>query len=180
MGESLEEIKLHLKYSPLLTIALAVLITTLSFLQPENAVEKYGLALQVAFVQPWRFVTNHFVHAGATHFTMNLLGLVFLGGILENAGVKRKHMLQGILMAMVFSDLFVLISQAIEPSIVVGFSGTIYGFISMMVSIVGWRGVLVFAILFFGFGALTRGPNIAWSGHIGGFVGGLLVGEKHR
>ncbi|KXA94478.1 hypothetical protein AKJ36_02830 [candidate division MSBL1 archaeon SCGC-AAA259I07] len=66
-------------------------------------------ALQVAFVEPWRFVTNHFVHAGATHFMMNFLGLVFLGGILENAGVKRNHMLQGILMAMVFSDLFILI-----------------------------------------------------------------------
>lgn len=180
MRKSLEDIKLNLKYSPCLTFMLAGFITVLFLLQPEDSVMKYGLAIQVAFEEPWRFVTNHFVHAGATHFMMNFLGLVFLGGILENAGVKRIHILQGILMAMVFSDLFILISQTIRPSIVVGFSGIIYGFIGLMVSIVGWRGVLALAILFFGFGILIMGPNIAWSGHIGGFIGGLILGGKHR
>ena len=177
MKKSLEDIKRDLEYSPSLTIGLAILITLLFSLQPEGAVEKYGLAMEALPSEPWRLVTNHFIHFDPSHFLKNALGLVFLGGILENAGLKKKHILLGVFMAMIFSDLAILTSQSINPSIVTGFSGIVYGFIGMMKSVVGWKGILGLAIVFFGFGVLMSGSNIAWSGHIGGFIGGLIVGE---
>lgn len=178
MKKKIKDIKRELKYSPSLTIGLMIFITILFFLQPEDAALKYGLTIKAVSAEPWRLITSHFVHLGESHFLMNALGLIFLGGILENAGVKRKHMLQGIVMALVFSNLFILMSQIVRPSLVIGFSGIVYGLIGMMVSIVGWRGVLGLAVLFFGFGILTAGGNIAWSGHIGGFIGGLIIGRE--
>ena len=178
MKKSLEDIKRDIKYTPFLTVILMVFITVLFFLQPEGAVERYGLALRAILAEPWRLVTNHFVHFDVSHFMMNALGLVFLGMLLENAGMKRKHILGGILLAIVFSDLFILFSQTIRPSLVAGFSGIVYGFIGMTRSIVGRKGVLGLAFLFFGVGALISGSNIAWSGHIGGFIGGLILAEN--
>ena len=178
MKKSFDDLKRDLKFSPTLTILLTIFITVLFFLQPEEAPEKYGLAIEVVLVEPWRLITNHFIHFSTGHFLMNAMGLIFLGGILETAGMERRYMVGGIVLAMIFSDLFILFSQTLSPSLVAGFSGIVYGYIGMMRYVVGRKGVLGLAILFFGFGIVTSGSNIAWSGHIGGFIGGLILGEE--
>ncbi|MFP4005782.1 MAG: rhomboid family intramembrane serine protease [Candidatus Hadarchaeia archaeon] len=178
MNKKLQNLKLELKYSPILTIGTTILITIIFLFQPENAVDKYGLTLKLISKEPWRLITNHFVHIDESHFLMNAIGLIFFCGILENTGVKRNHIIQGIIYSVIFSDLFVLSSQLIRPSIVIGFSGVVYGLIGMMILLLDWRGILGLVIIFFGLGALMMGSNIAWSGHLGGFIGGLILGNR--
>lgn len=177
MKKYLEDVKRKLEWYPTLTILLAFLITVFFILQPENAVYKYGLSLRIVLEEPWRLFTCHFIHLSETHYLMNVLGIILIGSLLEYTGTLRKHILLGIVTAILTTDAAILIVQTIQMSIVGGFSGVIYGFVGMMVSVVGWRGMVALGALFFGFGLLMLEQNIAWSAHVGGFIGGLIVGK---
>lgn len=185
MSNRLEKTSSKLKWYPVVTIFFVILTTLAFFLQPENAAEKYGMALPLIRSEPWRLITSHFVHAGSTHFLSNLIGLVFFGTILEQAGMEKKKMVLGILVALFTTTLFTVYSQifgylvfSVGFPLVVGFSGIIYGLIGLMSSLMGRKAVVAFVLLFFLFDILMMRTNIAWSAHIGGLVGGLIVGKR--
>lgn len=175
--EFLENVKRKLEWYPTLSVLLAILITVIFLSQTREAVQRYGLFWGFVPGEPWRLVTCHFIHSGKEHFLMNALGIIVLGGLLELTGVKRKHILLGMVMAMITADITTLGVQMVKPSIVVGSSGIIYGFVGMLISIVGWGGMIALGAVFFGYGPLLLGQNIAGSAHIGGFLGGLIIGK---
>ncbi len=177
MKEFLKKLKNWLEWYPTLSILLTITITIIFLSQPPEAVYEYGLFWGFVPEEPWRLVTSHFIHIEETHFLMNALGVIILGGLLELTGVKRKYILLGIGMSIITTNIAILAVQIFRPSIVGGFSGVIYGFVGMLVSIVGWGGIIALGAWFFGFGFLFLGENIAWSAHIGGFIGGLIVGK---
>jgi len=185
MVSKFRKIKRELKWYPLVTILFIVLTTLAFFLQPENAVEKYGMALPLLASEPWRLITSHFIHGGVAHFFSNLVGLLFFGTILEQAGVEKKMIVLGILFTIFSTSLFTVYSQIFRYAVfsggiplVVGFSGVVYGLIGMMSALVGRKTVIAFVVLFFLFDILMMRTNIAWSAHIGGLVGGLIVGKR--
>lgn len=177
MNGILESIKRKLKWYPTLSVFLAILVTIFFILQPQNAVIKYGLSWGTVLREPWRLITCHFIHIGETHYLMNTLGIIIIGSLLEYGGLKRKHILLGIGFSILTTDLFALFVQIFRPSIVGGFSGVIYGFVGLMIVMVGWGGIIALGSLFFGIGILTLGSNIAWGAHLGGFIGGLIIGK---
>lgn len=175
----------ELKWYPAVTIFFIILTTLAFFLQPENAIEKYGMSLPLLKSEPWRLITSHFIHAGTTHFFSNLIGLMFFGTILEQAGVEKKMIVLGILFTIFTTSLFTVYSQIVRYAIfssgfplVVGFSGVVYGLIGLMSSLVGRKTIIAFVALFFLFDLLTMKTNIAWSAHIGGLIGGLVIGKR--
>ncbi len=187
MANKLKNIIRELKWYPSVTIFFIILTSAAFFLQPENAVEKYGMALPLLKSEPWRLLTSHFIHGGMTHFFSNLIGLLFFGTILEQAGVEKKMIVLGILFAIFTTSLFTVYSQIFRYAIfssgfplVVGFSGVVYGLIGLMSSLVGRKAILAFVALFFLFDILMMRTNIAWSAHIGGLVGGLVIGKRIR
>ncbi len=59
-------------------------------LTPEHVVEKAFAVIPSAWWQLWRYATFQFLHGGLLHLLFNMLGLYFLGMILEGAwGAKR-------------------------------------------------------------------------------------------
>ena len=83
-------------------------------------------------VQPWRFVTYQFMHAGMVHLLMNMLGLYFLGPTLEKFWGSRRF-LSFYLGCGIVGGLFYILLAAIgflPGGVLVGASGAILGMLA--------------------------------------------------
>lgn len=184
MSGRIRSLKKKLEWYPTLTLSLALLIIALFSLQPsdpELAFERYGLYIGAIINQPYRLLTNHFIHYGSEHLILNTLFLLFFGMRLEYlGGVKKSDLLAGVLVSMMTADLGVFISQIVfGPTLVAGFSGVVFGFLGMHLFVTdSWWGMVGLGAWYVGVMFLfTWGSNIAWGGHIGGFVGGLIAAD---
>lgn len=136
--------------------------------------------------EPWRLFTSMFLHFGIIHLAVNMYGLFNLGKILESPlGVPRfllVYFLCGVLagLASLFFNLY---------SISAGASGAIFGLYGYLLTaeILGSLNdreklgtVIVNFIVFVVINAfVTAQFSVDLSGHIGGFVGGVLLGLCH-
>lgn len=136
----------------------------------------YGPA--VAFGEWYRIVTVGFLHSGFLHVTMNLLALFVLGRLLEPAlGSIRFGVL--FFVSLIAGSLGVML---LDPGqLTVGASGAIFGLLGASVIAVRARGL---SLMDTGVGPLLMLnlvitfaiPGISIGGHLGGLVGGFLVG----
>lgn len=135
----------------------------------------------IAYGQYWRLLTAMFLHIGTVHLFFNSYALYIYGPIVESLFGKAKFIVVYIVSGLTGS----LLSYMFSLSISAGASGAIFG---LMGSLLYFRqrnkdvfkrvfGPRLFVIigfnLFFGF-ASTGIDN--W-GHIGGLIGGYLVGN---
>jgi len=133
----------------------------------------------------WRLFTNTFVHVGAVHLLMNMIGLWQIGLLVErllgNAGYLVTYLLAGLAGS--------LTSMAVHPfTVSAGASGAIFGIYGALVSyLLRHRGSVPrqalsalqsTAITFVGFNLFfgLRVKGIDMAAHSGGFVGGAIVG----
>jgi rhomboid protease GluP len=128
----------------------------------------------------WRFLTVGFVHIDLIHLIMNVLALLSLGSLLERSyGALQVGavLLTGIL----FGSLFV---YAVSGNILlVGMSGGIYALLALMIVFFFETGIIaqpavrtqLFRLAMINL-ILNFLPQVSWLGHLGGFVGGLLMG----
>lgn len=135
----------------------------------------------IAYGQYWRLLTAMFLHIGIAHLFFNSYALYIYGPIVESLFGKAKFIVVYLVSGLTGS----LLSYMFSLSISAGASGAIFG---LMGSLLYFRqrnkdvfqrvfGPRLFVIigfnLFYGF-ASTGIDN--W-GHIGGLVGGYLVGK---
>jgi membrane associated rhomboid family serine protease len=126
----------------------------------------------------WRVVTSGFLHISWEHFFSNMLALLVLGLLLGNAlGAARFAAIY--LGSLVAGGLFVLLFS--PDSLTVGASGAVFGLAGAGL-VVAWRQRRwLFLILVVGW-AVTNllftisTPGISIAGHIGGLLGGALLG----
>jgi len=135
--------------------------------------------------ESWRLFTNTFVHVGAVHLLMNMVGLWQIGLLVErllgNAGYLVTYLLAGLAGS--------LTSMAIHPfTVSAGASGAIFGIYGALVSyLLRHRGSVPrqalsalqsTAITFIGFNVFfgLRVKGIDMAAHSGGFVGGAIAG----
>ena len=125
----------------------------------------------------WQLVTSMFTHIEVWHLAGNMIALYFIGPQLEAAIGRLRFLalylvsgLAGSAMVLWFSD---------DQVQTVGASGAIFGLMGallVMVVKVGGNvsqiGLLLLANLVITFSV----PGISWQGHLGGFVGGVLIG----
>ncbi|MCJ8313675.1 MAG: rhomboid family intramembrane serine protease [Saccharospirillaceae bacterium] len=122
-----------------------------------------------------------FLHGGLGHILANTFGLLICGGILRLSYSKSQLLIIIILGTLVSGLLTWLISS---PAIVIGASGLVFCFISMLLanaffkpSILTWAQALL--CLFFYSGALLSllvvQQGISWAGHFSGVVAGVLL-----
>ena len=133
----------------------------------------------------WRLFTNMFVHVGAVHLLMNMIGLWQIGLLMErllgNAGYLVTYLLAGLVGS--------LTSMAVHPlTVSAGASGAIFGIYGALVSyLLRHRGgvprqalsaLQSTALTFIGFNVFfgLRVKGIDMAAHSGGFVGGALAG----
>ena len=149
------------------------------------------LGLQtVTFLQhPWTIVTNLFMHGNIWHILFNMITLYFFGTFLIRLVGTRDFLLiyflggiAGNLVFMLFAYFNILTSVF---SIVIGASGAIFALGGALAVLTPKLRVFVFPIpvpmplwvaVIGGFVILIFAAGVAWQGHLGGLLFGLLAG----
>lgn len=126
----------------------------------------------------WRLITAGFLHSGWLHVGFNMYLLYVIGRELELAiGSGRFGAIY--LTALLWGSAGALMQTSVAP--IVGASGAVFGIVgATMVELrrrgfdpfSGGLGALVVINLVIGF---LPGFHIAWGGHIGGLIGGVLA-----
>ena len=132
----------------------------------------------------WRFITCHFIHADFFHFIMNAYALYYLGNFFES-GLGTFPFLFLVGMSMILSALMCYsagyISEKHNYTITLGASGIVYGFFGAIVGLAlisfDYYGYLLEAyasVIIINFAYTFLNSHISKTGHIGGFLGGML------
>ncbi len=131
----------------------------------------------VAEGQWYRLVTAMFLHGSVIHIAFNMLSLWWIGGPLEAALGRARYIAVYGVSGLAGSALTYLIAAPNQPSL--GASGAIFGLFGATAVLIrrlnhDMRPVIALLVinLIFTFGW----SNIAWESHIGGLVGGVVIG----
>jgi membrane associated rhomboid family serine protease len=125
----------------------------------------------------WQPVTSMFTHVELFHIGFNMLALWILGPQLEMVLGRIRFLALYLLSGLVGSATVYLLSPEFTPTL--GASGAIFGLMAALLvvarkqhadisQLMVWIAINV-AITFFG------RSSISWQGHLGGFVGGLVL-----
>jgi membrane associated rhomboid family serine protease len=137
----------------------------------------------------WQLGTVMFTHVEVWHIGFNMLALWVLGPQLEMAIGRARFLALYLLSGLAASALVYWASPEYET--VVGASGAIFGLMGALLVVVlkvhgDVRSVLIWIGLNFVITFWFRG-SISWQGHLGGFLGGVLIAvilvyapRKHR
>lgn len=145
-------------------------------------------------VEPYRFLTAAFLHAGFLHLAVNMYALWIIGSVLEPMLGRWRYLTLYVLSAVGGSVGVLLLASPTDDSWfipVVGASGAVFGLfaaIGLTLRRYGRDATQIVVLLainaVIGF---MPGFNIAWQAHLGGLVtGAALVGvylyapKKHR
>lgn len=147
------------------------------------------LGLQPAsFLQrPWTILTNLFVHGDIWHLLFNMLTLYFFGSFLTRLLGTRILLIIYFLGGILGNILFMLLGD--PYSVAIGASGAIFALGGVLTVLAPKLRVIVFPIpvpiplwiaIIGGFIIMSFLPNIAWQGHLGGLILGLIAGVLLR
>ncbi|WP_110240642.1 rhomboid family intramembrane serine protease [Nocardioides gilvus] len=124
----------------------------------------------------WQVLTSGFTHLEIIHIALNMIGLWFVGPVIEQA-IGRIRFL-GVYFLSLFAGSASVLWLADPQSSTLGASGALWGLIGAML-LLAWRVggnvrqllilLAVNAVFTFTF------PGISWQGHFGGLAGGLLA-----
>ena len=125
----------------------------------------------------WQLVTSMFTHVEPLHLAANMIALWFLGPQLEAALGRLRFLALYLLSGLAGSAMILWFTG--DQVQTVGASGAIFGLMGGLLvmavkvgSNVSQIGMLLLVNLVITFTI----PGISWQGHLGGFVGGVLVG----
>jgi membrane associated rhomboid family serine protease len=124
----------------------------------------------------WQLLTSAFTHVEVLHVAFNMFALWVLGPQLEHAFGRARFVALYLISALAGSALVYAASP--EYGATLGASGAIFGLMgALLVIAVRTRTSVQSILVWIGINAvLTLSvANISWQGHLGGFVGGLLV-----
>ena len=140
--------------------------------------------LPATFLQrPWTIVTNLFVHGGIFHLLANMLTLFFFGRFLVGLIGTRSFLVIYFFGGILGNILFMLLGSPF--AIVIGASGAVFALGGTLAVLTPKLRVFVFPIpvpmplwvaVIGGFVIMSFFPNVAWQGHLGGLIFGLIAG----
>ncbi|MDR6611546.1 rhomboid family intramembrane serine protease [Leifsonia sp. 1010] len=128
--------------------------------------------------EPWRMFTSVFAHANIIHIALNMYTLFIFGMALEPLLGRARYLALFLISGFAGSLGVLLLASPVQP--VLGASGAIFGLFGAFFIIQRRLGgsatqMLVLLAINLGIGFLP-GFNIAWQAHVGGLIGGVLVG----
>lgn len=174
--------------SPIVTYAIIGLTAFVFLLQwipglnVTNALLYAGVYSDPAYgaFQPWRMLTAVFVHSQGFifHILLNMYTLWIFGRILETMLGHWRFLALYLISGFAGSVGVLFLADA--QTAVVGASGAIFGLLGAFLVIqrrmgADTRGLMVLLAINLVIGFIP-GVNIAWQAHLGGLVGGALVG----
>jgi len=128
--------------------------------------------------QYWQVLTSMFTHVELWHIGFNMLALWVLGPQLELAIGRGRFLAVYLLSGLAASATVLWLSTSYVLTL--GASGAIFGLMGALLVVTikvhgDVRGMLTWIGINFAI-TLVFVNNISWQGHLGGFVGGLLLG----
>ncbi|MFI5627328.1 rhomboid family intramembrane serine protease [Nocardioides sp. NPDC051685] len=124
----------------------------------------------------WQLLTSTFTHVSIIHLAVNMLSLYLLGSFLEPIVGRLRFLVFYLISGLAGS---VLVAWAATPAgSTVGASGAIFGLLGVLVVLFVRAGQSLsplLPVLLINAGITFFGPGISWQGHVGGFIGGLVV-----
>ncbi|GAA4705054.1 rhomboid family intramembrane serine protease [Nocardioides conyzicola] len=124
----------------------------------------------------WQLITGAFTHVQLLHIAFNMFALYLFGPQLEIYFGRVRYLALYFISALTGSALVYWAAPEYTPT--VGASGAIFGLLGAMLVVslkirVNVQGIVV--LLAINFLMTATISNISWQGHVGGFVGGVLV-----
>ncbi|NYG59431.1 membrane associated rhomboid family serine protease [Nocardioides daedukensis] len=124
----------------------------------------------------WQLVTSMFAHVEPMHIGFNMLALWFLGPQLEMVLGRLRFLGVYLGSGLVGSGVVYLLT---DPSThTLGASGAVFGLIGALI-VIGWKvgGDIRTLLAWLGINLVITfmNPGISWQGHLGGFIGGVLL-----
>jgi membrane associated rhomboid family serine protease len=172
--------------APVITYAIIALCVLVFILQQlpligstvTQAIQYAGVYSTPIAFEPWRMLTTVFAHASILHIALNMYTLWIFGMMLEPLLGRARFAALFLISGFAGSVGVLLIANPLQP--VVGASGAIFGMLGAFFVIQRRLGgnatqllVLVGINLVIGF---IPQFGIAWQAHVGGLIGGALVG----
>ena len=157
-------------------------VTSALLYSPYYSLGEYAAA--GAPYEPWRMITAMFAHSPTSflHILFNMFTLWMFGQVLESI-LGRARFITLYMIAGLAGSLGVLyfdLALGLQFSSVVGASGAIFGLMGAYLVILRHLGsnstgllVLVGINVVLGF---LPGSNLSWQAHVGGLIGGIIVG----
>jgi membrane associated rhomboid family serine protease len=171
----------------------AYIATIAAGMMGHDLIQLLGLQTATFLQHPWTIVTNLFMHGNIWHILFNMITLYFFGTFLIRLVGTRDFLLiyflggiAGNLVFMLFAYFNILTSAF---SIVIGASGAIFALGGALAVLTPKLRVFVFPIpvpmplwvaVIGGFVLMIFVGGVAWQGHLGGLVFGLLAGLALR
>jgi membrane associated rhomboid family serine protease len=171
----------------------AYIATIAAGMMGHDLIQLLGLQTATFLQHPWTIVTNLFMHGNIWHILFNMITLYFFGTFLIRLVGTRDFLLiyflggiAGNLVFMLFAYFNILTSVF---SIVIGASGAIFALGGALAVLTPKLRVFVFPIpmpmplwvaVIGGFVLMIFVGGVAWQGHLGGLVFGLLAGLALR
>ncbi|MGA4850038.1 rhomboid family intramembrane serine protease [Streptomyces sp. G5(2025)] len=140
-------------------------------------VPEFGSVEGVAEGQWYRLITAAFLHGGIMHIAFNMLSLWWIGGPLEAALGRVRYVALYLVSAIAGSALTYLLAEQNQRSL--GASGAIFGLFgatAILMRRLNYDMRPVIVLLAINLLITAFWPNIAWQAHVGGLVGGVIVG----
>ena len=125
----------------------------------------------------WQVATSVFTHEMAIHIGFNMLALYFLGPMLENVLGRTRFLALYLVSGIAGSAAVMLFSVPYSQTL--GASGAIFGLMGALAVIaLKVRGQVQQVLFWIGLNLVFTFTvsGISWQGHIGGLVGGALIG----
>lgn len=125
----------------------------------------------------WQLITSAFTHSEVMHIGFNMLALYFLGPSLEQILGRARFLAVYLVSALAGSAFVMWLSPPFIST--VGASGAIFGLMAAVLLVAHkHRGNVRTILVWLGANVMITvagAGSISWQGHLGGFVGGLLV-----
>jgi membrane associated rhomboid family serine protease len=136
----------------------------------------------------WQPITSTFTHVEPLHIGFNMVALYFLGPMLENVMGRSRFLALYLVSGVAGSAAVMLLSSSQGQTL--GASGSIFGLMGALAIVaLKVRGQVQSILMWIGLNLVltfTVG-GISWQGHLGGLVGGAVLGavmvhapRKHR
>jgi membrane associated rhomboid family serine protease len=141
-----------------------------------NSAYSDGTPAGVANGEWWRLLTSAFLHAGVFHLATNMLGLYWLGRVLEQLIGSWRYLLLYLASALGGAAGALWLSKPYD--VTVGASGAIFGVLGALL-VLERRGAIntggqILALIVLNL-LISFLPGISIGGHIGGFIAGGAV-----
>ena len=125
----------------------------------------------------WQLVTSMFTHVELWHIGFNMLALYVLGPQLELMLGRARYLALYLLSGLVGSATVYWLADEFSPT--VGASGALFGLMAaLLIVAIKVRGDVQSLLTLIGINVVITvigAGFISWQGHLGGFVGGLLL-----